>query len=65
MEPVEFRKLRVWLPRQPLVDQRPWWITGLALTFIILVFVAWSYYSYSKHKASSDAHNKINYESER
>jgi hypothetical protein len=48
MEPDEFRKLRVHLPRQPLVNQRPWWIAGLLLALVILLVVAWSYYTHKK-----------------
>jgi hypothetical protein len=65
MEPDEFRKLRMQLPRQPIVNQRPWWIAGLLLVFIILLFAAWSYFSYTKRKALRDEQRKINYESER
>ncbi len=65
MEPENFRKLHVRLPRQPLVNQRPWWIAGLVLTFIILLFAAWSYYSYTKPKALPDEQIKINYEGQR
>jgi len=44
MEPGGFRKLNVRLRRQPLVNQRPWWIAGLLLATIILLLAVWSYY---------------------
>jgi type VI protein secretion system component VasF len=65
MEPGEFRKLHVHLPRQPLVNQRPWWIAGLLLAFIILMVAAWSYYTHTKRTTLSEGQRKINYESER
>ncbi len=48
MEQGEFRKLRVRLPRQPLVNQRPWSIAGLLLALIILLIIIWSYYAHKK-----------------
>jgi hypothetical protein len=38
MEPRKFRKLHVNLPRQPLVNQRPWLIAGyvFAAAFLLL-----------------------------
>jgi hypothetical protein len=58
MDPDEFRKLRVHLPRQPIVNQRPWWIAGLLLVFIILLFAAWSYYAYKKRLALPEMQRK-------
>lgn len=58
MEPDEFRKLRVRLPRQPLVNQRPWWIAGLLLAFIILLIAAWSYYANKKRLALPEKQGK-------
>ena len=58
MEPEEFRKLHVRLPRQPVVNQRPWWIAGLLLAFIILLFAAWSYYAYKKRIALPEKQEK-------
>jgi len=52
MEPDNFRKLNVHLPRQPLVNQRPWWIAGLLFAAIILLLAAWSYYSHKKNSMS-------------
>jgi len=49
MEPGGFRKLKVHLPRQRLVNQRPWWIAGLLLAIAILFFAAWSYFAHKKH----------------
>jgi hypothetical protein len=65
MEPDEFRKLRVRLPRQPLVNQRPWWIAGMLLAFIILLFAVYSYYAHKKRSASPKWQKKISFESER
>ena len=58
MKPDEFRKLRVHLPRQPLVNQRPWWIAGLLLASIILLIAAWSYYAYKKHPVLPEGKEK-------
>ncbi len=43
MEQKKFRKLRIYLPRQPLVNDRPWLIAGLLLVLIILLFVVYCY----------------------
>jgi hypothetical protein len=58
MEPEEFQKLPIDLPRQPLVNQRPWWIAGLVLTFLILLFAAWSYFAYKKRSALPGEYRK-------
>ena len=42
----KFRKLQIDLPRQPVVNQRPWLIAGLLLVFIILLIAACNYYAY-------------------
>ena len=44
----KFRKLQIDLPRQPVVNQRPWLIAGLLLVFIILLIAACNYYVYKK-----------------
>ena len=44
----KFRKLNIYLPRQPLVDQRPWLAAGLILAFIILLMSAYAYFDNMK-----------------
>jgi H+/Cl- antiporter ClcA len=51
MEPDKFRELNVELSRQPLVNQRPWWIAGLLLAFIFLLFTMWNYCFHKKRDA--------------
>jgi amino acid transporter len=38
----------MYLPRQPLVNQKPWAIAGVLLAVVFLLFVALTYYKYSK-----------------
>jgi hypothetical protein len=59
MKPGKFRKLHIHLPRQPIINQRPWWIAGLLLAFIILLFAAWSYYAHKKRLALPEGQRKI------
>ena len=49
VEPGDFRKLNLLLPRQPLVNQRPWWIAGLLFATLIVMLAVWSY-NYSQKK---------------
>jgi hypothetical protein len=65
MEPDEFRELKVQLPRQPIVNQRPWWIAGLLVAFIFFLFAAYSYYAYKKGLGLPGGNRKISIESER
>ena len=65
MEPDEFRELEVHLPRQPVVNQRPWWIAGLLLAFIILLCAAWSYFVHKKRLELPEEQRKISVEKER
>ena len=65
MEPDKFRKLRVHLPRQPLVNQRPWWIAGVLLAFIILLIMVYSYMAHKKRSASPEQQNKIVFENKK
>jgi len=51
MDADEFRELNIELPRQPVVNQRPWWIVGLSLAFIFLLFTMWNYYAHKKRDA--------------
>ena len=44
MEQKKFIKLRIYLPRQPLVNDRPWLIAGLLFVLIILLFVVYCYF---------------------
>ncbi len=43
-----FRKLNLDLPRQPLVNERPWLAAGLLLAFIILLMSAYAYFENMK-----------------
>lgn len=43
MEQKKFKKLYIYLPRQPLVNDRPWLIAGILLVFIILLLVVYFY----------------------
>jgi len=45
----KFRKLNIYLPRQPLIDQRPWLAAGLLLAFIILLLAASAYFGSMKN----------------
>ena len=54
----QFRKLHIDLPRQPLINQRPWLIAGLLLVSVILLIAAYSYFVYKKSSTSSDEHEK-------
>ena len=58
MEPEEFQKLPIDLPRQPVVNQRPWWIAGLVLAILIMLFAAWSYFAYKKRSALPGEYRK-------
>ena len=58
MKPNEFRKLPINLPRQPVVNQRPWLIAGFLLVLIILLMAACSYYAYKKRSALPDKQGK-------
>jgi heme/copper-type cytochrome/quinol oxidase subunit 3 len=39
----QFRKLRMYLPRQPLVNQRPWLMAGILLVMIFLLIAIYCY----------------------
>ncbi len=54
----KFRKLQADLPRQPVVNQRPWLIAGLLLVFIILLIAACNYYVYKKRAALPEGQGK-------
>lgn len=43
MQQKKFKKLYIYLPRQPLVNDRPWMIAGILFVFIILLFVIYCY----------------------
>jgi hypothetical protein len=58
MKHKEFRKLHVDLPRQPVVNQRPWLIVGLLLVFIILLIAACNYYVYTKRSVLPERQGK-------
>ncbi len=55
----KFRKLNIYLPMQPSVDQRPWLAAGLILAFIILLMSAYAYFDNMK-KGSSPRQQKEN-----
>jgi hypothetical protein len=42
-----FRKLDINLPRQPVRDQRPWFVAGILLAFIILIVTGYAYVRYN------------------
>ena len=65
MDRREFRKLRVYLPRQPLVNQRPWWIAGMLLAFIIVLIAAYGYLKHKKNFTTPDGQKKITFEGKR
>ena len=46
MEQKKIRKIPFNLPRQPLVNQRPWLIAGLLFAFIILLMIVYNYITY-------------------
>jgi hypothetical protein len=52
MEPREFRKLNIDLPRQPLSEQQSWLVAGILLAFAILVITAYSYIVFKKQASS-------------
>lgn len=54
-----FRKLNIDLPRQPIVDERPWLAAGLLLASIILLMSAYAYFDHIKEGTSS-RHQKEN-----
>ncbi|MEP7371917.1 MAG: hypothetical protein ABI675_00925 [Chitinophagaceae bacterium] len=62
MEPDEFRELNVELPRQRVVNQKPWWIAGVLLVFIFLLIAACSYYAYKKRLVLPGEQRKISVE---
>jgi hypothetical protein len=39
----QFKKLRMYLPRQPLVNQRPWLMAGILLVLLFLLIVIYYY----------------------
>jgi uncharacterized membrane protein YbhN (UPF0104 family) len=49
MEQKKTRKLRMYVPRQPLVNQRPWSVVGWLLAFVILLLIIYSYFAVSKN----------------
>jgi cbb3-type cytochrome oxidase subunit 3 len=55
----KFRKLHINLPRQPVVNQRPWFIAGLLLAVIFLLIAAWMYYSHKKSDVVREGQGKI------
>lgn len=58
MSSPRFRRLRVELPRQPVVDQRPWLAAGVLAAFIILLMCVCAYYYGAKEKTSSRQQNE-------
>jgi hypothetical protein len=52
MEPKDFRKLNIELPRQPLSNQQPWLIAGLVLVLVILLIAVCAYLEHNKYDAS-------------
>jgi hypothetical protein len=52
MEPQEFKKLDIDLPRQPLSEQQSWLVAGILLAFAILVITAYSYIVFKKQASS-------------
>ncbi len=48
MEEVQFRKLSIDLPRQPVYDQRPWLWAGIAFAVSILLLIAGAYIQHRK-----------------
>lgn len=61
MKPERFKKLRMYLPRQPLANQRPWQIAGLLLAAAFLLFAAWSYFNYNKNQCLPHGQQKSNF----
>jgi uncharacterized membrane protein SirB2 len=59
MKPRKFRKLHINLPRQPVVNQRPWLIAGLLLVVIFLLIAAWMYFSHKKSDVVQGGQGKI------
>ena len=47
MEQRKFQKLNIYLPHEPIVNNRPWLIGGLLLVLAFLIFTA---YAYIQHK---------------
>lgn len=43
MKGKEFRDLDIELPRQKLVDQRPWWIAGILLAVLVILLATVGY----------------------
>jgi hypothetical protein len=58
MKHKEFRKLQIDLPRQPVVNQRPWLIAGLLLVFIIVLIAACNYYVYMRRTVLPEGQEK-------
>ena len=48
MEEVQFRKLSIDLPGQPIYDQRPWFWAGSAFAIAILMLIAGAYIRHRK-----------------
>lgn len=59
MKRQEFLKLHIDLPRQPLINQRPWLIAGLLLVFVILLIAACGYFTHKKSSTSSEQQKKV------
>ncbi|MDQ6815411.1 MAG: hypothetical protein M3040_16880 [Bacteroidota bacterium] len=49
MEQLEFRKLNVNLPREPVTNDGPWFVAGLLLAFVFLLIVAYAFLSYKRY----------------
>lgn len=65
MEEQEYRKLRTYLPRQPIVNQRPWLLVGLLLAFIVLLIAAYGYFTHTGKSPFHDSQKKGTTESKR
>lgn len=59
MRPRKFRKLHISLPVQPVVNQRPWLITGWLLAAAFLLIAACIYFSHKKSTALPGRQGKI------
>jgi hypothetical protein len=65
MEPREFRKLDIDLPRQPVSNQRSWLIAGWLLAFAILLIAAYAYLDHKKHSVLPDQQKENDFKADR
>jgi hypothetical protein len=58
MHSQKFRKLNVDLPRQALINQRPWFIAGVVAAIVIVLISAFTFFGNLKQRTSRNPQRK-------